>query len=156
MHMDEVYLDALLAYLHYFAIFAVFVTLSLELVLCKGAIDNATVRRLGHYDAAFAVSAMLALATGFLRAVYGVKGWGWYAENPFFWVKVGTFAVIGLISIVPTIAFLRWKKQNVAPTAEQTARVRKYIAWETFLLPILPLCAVLMARAIGSGVIVPI
>lgn len=149
MYLNAVYLDALLAYLHYIAIFAVFATLSLELVSCKGTIDQATVRRLGIYDIGFFAAAMLALATGVLRAIYGIKGWNWYAENPFFWIKVGTFAVIGLISIVPTMAFIRWKKQSIAPTAEQTAGVRKYIAWETFLLPILPLCAVLMARAIG-------
>ena len=28
--------------------------------------------------------------TGFTRAVYGVKGWAYYAHHPLFWAKIAT------------------------------------------------------------------
>src|SRR5262245_49206420 len=98
MNHIYMYADALYALRHYLAIFAVFVTLSLELVLCKGTLDIAAVRRLGRIDIAFFVAAMLALASGLARAFFGVKGWWFYAENFFFWIKISTFVLIGLIS----------------------------------------------------------
>lgn len=144
------YRDALYALLHYFAIFTVFVSLSVELVLCKGALDIPTVRRLGRIDIVFFVAAMLALGTGLLRAFLGVKGWWFYAENIFFWIKLTTFAVIGLVSIIPTVAFIRWRKKSAPISAAETGRVRRYLLAEMLLLPLLPVCAVLMARGIGA------
>jgi putative membrane protein len=143
------YTDALYALLHYFAIFAVVVTLGLELALCRGALDTSTVQRLARIDIAFFVAAMLALATGVLRAVFGIKGWAFYAGNLFFWLKIGTFFVIGLLSIVPTMAFIRWRKAGCVAAANESARVRRFLVIETMLLPVLPLCAVLMARGVG-------
>jgi putative membrane protein len=143
------YLDALYALLHYLAIFVVFVSLSIELVLCKGVLDAAAVQRLGRIDIVFFVAAMLALGTGLLRALLGVKGWWFYAGNIFFWIKLSTFVVIGLVSIAPTVAFIRWRKKPTSISAIETGRARRYLFWETLLLPILPICAVLMARGIG-------
>lgn len=142
--------DALLALLHYLSIFAVVAVIVAELVLCKGVLDPATVRRLSGIDRVYPIAALLALATGFARVFLGPKGWWFYGANPFFWAKLGVFIAIGLLSIPPTIAFIRWRKSGVAPTAAETAGTRRYISWQTMLLPLLPVCAVLMARGIGA------
>jgi putative membrane protein len=141
--------DALFALLHFLAIFAVLAALVSELTLCKGALDGDAVRRLGGIDRAYFVAAMLAVATGLARAFFGAKGWVFYADNPFFWAKVATFIAIALLSVPPTVAFVRWRKTGTTPYPDETARVRRYITWQTMLLPLLPLFAVLMARGIG-------
>ncbi|MBI3901436.1 MAG: DUF2214 family protein [Nitrosomonadales bacterium] len=141
--------DALFAFLHFAAIFAVVAILSCQLIFCKGTLDTASVRRLAGLDRAYMIAAILAVATGLLRAFAGAKGWSFYSTNPFFWAKIATFIAIGLLSIPPTITFIRWRNNGTQPNADEVARVRRYISWETMLLPLLPLFAVLMARGIG-------
>ncbi len=46
------------------------------------------------------------LIVGFSRAVYAAKGWAYYSHNLLFWAKIGTFAVIGLLSIAPTMSII--------------------------------------------------
>jgi len=67
---------------------------------------------------------------------------------------MAAFAVVGLISILPTMTFLRWRRAAKAsetflvPDAE-AKRVRRYVMAETHLIALLLLFAVLMARGIG-------
>jgi putative membrane protein len=136
--------DALFALLHHLAIFAFIAALVAELILCNG------VRRLVILDRAYFIAAILAIATGLLRLFFGAKGWPFYVPNPFFWAKMATFMVIALLSVPSTLAFLRWRKTGVTPYPDETTRVRRYISWQTMLLPLLPLFAVLMARGIGG------
>ena len=81
----------------------------------------------------------------------GGKGWAFYEANPFFWAKIATFALIGLISIRPTLAILRWRKaartapDYVPPQAELTA-ARRAIGLEILLLIPLLAFAAAMAR----------
>jgi putative membrane protein len=69
-------------------------------------------------------------------------------------VKLGLFLAIGLISIRPTLAFLRWRRTGASaagvsvPVAE-TKSARRTVLVELHLLALLPLAAVLMARGIG-------
>ncbi len=51
------------------------------------------------------------LATGLARTWWGMKGMGWYWQQPLLHLKLTLFVVIGLISIQPTLAFRRWVKQ---------------------------------------------
>jgi putative membrane protein len=68
---------------------------------------------------------------------------------------MAAFAVIGLVSILPTMTFMRWNKAAganssfTAPDAD-VRRIRRYVIGETHLIALLLLCAVLMARGIGA------
>src|SRR5262249_2631019 len=92
----------------------------------------------------------LILIVGFARAIFAAKGWDYYAHNAFFWAKIGTFAVIGLLSIPPTLAFLKWRRKSVSPTHEAVARVRRYLWLEVMLFALLPAFAAVMARGYGE------
>jgi putative membrane protein len=86
--------------------------------------------------------------------IWGAKGWDYYQDQPFFWAKIGAFALIGLISIVPTRTFMRWVKQGggdggVVPPAD-VSRARRLVMIETMLVGLLLLFASLMARGIGG------
>jgi putative membrane protein len=102
----------------------------------------------------FGFAALAVLITGLLRVFYGAKGYAFYVHNPVFHVKVGLFILVGLMSIVPTINILRWKKQgktlpNFVPTPAEIAKTRRWVMIESHLIIFIPLAAVLMARGIG-------
>ncbi len=146
-------LESALAYAHILAILAVVVFLTSEAALCRPEwINAAIVRRLVRVDVIYLIAAMLLLATGLARAWFGIKGNHWYWAQPLLHLKLTLFVLIGLISIRPTLAFLRWRKRLDAdgslPPAEEVRSTRRWVMIEAHLLMLLPLLGVLMARGI--------
>jgi putative membrane protein len=146
--------DALLAYLHFLALIGTVATVVAEAVLCRPGLDERRLKVLGRVDLWYLVMALLALASGFGRAIWGLKGWAFYANNPVFWVKIGLFVLVGLLSIVPTIRFIRWAKTLAATPGTTVAdgevkAMSRYIVIELGLLALIPLMAVLMSRGFG-------
>ena len=146
--------DALLAYLHYISIFTMIVFLTAEAVVLRPGMTPEIRQRLARYDAVFGFAALAVLVTGLLRVFYGAKGYTFYVHNPVFHVKVGLFILVGLLSIIPTITILRWKKQgktlpDFVPTPSEIAKTRRWVMIESHLIIFIPLAAVLMARGIG-------
>lgn len=60
-------LDALLAYLHFTAIFLLFAFLTTQAILMRSPLDARAIRLLGRVDIGYAISAAVALLTGMLR-----------------------------------------------------------------------------------------
>lgn len=153
--MDPIWLDFALASLHHTAVFALFTILAVEIVYAKPGLSAATLRRLGTIDMLYGLSAAAVLVAGIARAVWGLKGWDYYAANPLFWTKIGLFAGIGLLSLVPTFAFLRWNARLRAdpaylpPDAEVQAN-RKWMHMETTLLILMPIVAAALARGLAD------
>ena len=76
--------------------------------------------------------------------------------NSLFHAKLGLFILVGLLSIVSTVVFIKWRKtlkagQVPAPSARQVRLVTWSIRLELLQLLAIPLLATLMAR--GYGVI---
>jgi len=147
-------LDATLAFLHFTAILLVAGFLVAEAMLLRGDLGARDISALVRSDIGFAASAVLALATGLARVFFGAKGAAFYADDPLFWAKLGLFLAIGLISIRPTLAFLRWRRAardaaGFSVPAAETKSARRTVLVELHLLALLPLAAVLMARGIG-------
>ena len=89
-----------------------------------------------------------------MRAVYAAKGWAYYSVNLFFWAKIGTFAVTGVLSAMPTIAILRWRgavaaDPAFAPAPAAIRNVRRFLWAEVVLFALLPVFAAAMARGYG-------
>jgi putative membrane protein len=94
---------------------------------------------------------MLVIVIGIARVVWGIKGAEFYLSNPWFWTKMATFLIIGLLSIPPTIAILKWRKAQAAdaaflPPAADLVRSRRYVKHEAMLLAIVFASAAAMAR----------
>ena len=145
--------DAILAYLHFMAIFGLFVLLAKELMLFKVGAANADIGALAWTDGAFGMTAGIVLLTGAARAVFGVKGWAFYEHNVVFHIKIGLFVLIALISILPTVSILRWRKSRRQDASFRVAdkewnRARRIVLIELHLLALLPLAAVIMARGL--------
>ena len=129
------WLDALLAYLHYISIFTLIVFLTAESVVLRPDMTPEIRKRLGRYDAVYGVAAVAVVVTGVLRVIYGAKGYAFYVHNPIFHIKIGLFILVVLMSIVPTINILRWKKQgktlpDFVPTPSEIAKTRRWVMVE--------------------------
>lgn len=148
-------LEALLAYAHILAILTLVVFLTSEAALCRAEWFNAVVvERLARVDAIYGVSAIAVLATGFARIIWGAKGSSYYWGNPLLWTKLGLFIVVGLVSIVPTMRFIRWRRAlretGALPSEEEIRKVRRLVMLQAHIVPVIPLAAVFLARGFGS------
>jgi putative membrane protein len=131
-----------------------FVILAIELVLVRPGISAETILRVTRIDGLYGLLAGLALVVGGLRVVYGVKGAAFYIHNPLFWTKLGLFLLVGLISISPTLNYIRWRKalradSNALPNDASVKATRQLIHIELMLLFLMPILAAMMARGIG-------
>jgi putative membrane protein len=146
-------MEPLITYLHYLAIVLISGFLVAEMVVCRPSLEAEQVRLLPRLDIFFFVGALLALATGLLRLFYYAKGVGFYLPNPFFLAKMALYIAIAMLSIKPTMTFIRWRRNmletGALPPAPEIAAARRLIHAEVVLLALMPLMAVLMARGIG-------
>jgi putative membrane protein len=142
-------LDLVLAVLHHLFVFALFAVLFAELVSVRRGMDATAVARVAAMDAWYGVLAGLIVIVGFARAIFAAKGWDYYLHNEFFWAKIATFVVIALLSIPPTLAFLRWRRTSTLPTDKAVANVRRYLWIEVALFALLPAFAAAMAQGYG-------
>ena len=146
--------DAILAWIHFVFAFLMVGTLVAESFILRLPVDGRVARLLARVDLFYGISAGLLVAAGVSRVIWGAKGWLYYQGQPFFWAKMAAFAVVGLISILPTMTFLRWRRaakasETFAVPEAEAKRVRRYVMAETHLIALLLLFAVLMARGIG-------
>lgn len=146
---------ALIAFGHFLAFFALSAALVLQLALLRESPDIETARRIQRADRAAGLSAVLLLVFGFLRVFEFEKGSEYYFSNTFFLLKLALFVAAALISIYPTVVFIRWSgdiARGAAPALEAATvkRIKSIIHWELVLIMGILLCASLMAKGFGS------
>ena len=145
--------DALLAYAHFIAIFALAGLLAGELFLLRKNLPADLVRRVRVIDRGYGIAAGLVVLTGLARLNLGLKGAAFYTHNPVFWTKMALFAAVGLISILPTVAYLRWSRRllpdgSLVLDDAEFARLRALLWLQIALFIFIPLCAAFMARGL--------
>src|SRR5262249_53415271 len=94
------------------------------------------------------------LLVGLARVFELEKGPTYYFHTWTFLAKLALFVIIGLVSIVPTIEFLRWRpavKTGKIPavSAEKIKSIGSIIHYELIGVVLILLCAALMAKGIG-------
>jgi len=146
--------SALFAFLHHAAAFLLVAVVMVELVLMRGELTVATARTLLRMDSMYGLCAVVLLIVGFIRVFYTEKGAAYYFHSGSFLAKLALFIAVGLLSILPTVQFLGWRKAlkaGQAPTVDDATRrrVRMIIHTELTLLLLIMLCAALMASGIG-------
>lgn len=144
-----------IAFLHFAAVFGVFGTLVGEWLVFSRAPTVAQARQLQRLDRLYGLSATVLLVAGGIRAWRFEKGLDYYLSNPFFHLKLTLFVLVGLLSIYPTVAFIRWSndlKAGRAPvvTEAQHAWIARLLKIELVALFAILVCASLMAKGIGA------
>jgi putative membrane protein len=147
-------IDLLLAIVHHLCAFGIAAVVTAELVLVRPGMQPSAVRLAARYDAAYGVLAVGLLVIGFLRVYFGAKGAEYYFHNHIFLTKVGLFLIMGLLSIKPTLRYLRWQKAlradpGFAPEEAEIKAVRKLLMAEIHVFSLIPIAAAAMARGYG-------
>lgn len=143
-----------LAFLHHAAFVAVMALLTVELVLLRFDLTPPIARTILRMDAAYGVAALVILVAGLLRVFYTEKGTAYYFHSGTFLTKITLFVIVGLLSIYPTMQFMRWRpalREQRAPQldAATRSRLRMLVHIELTLLLVMLLMAAMMARGIG-------
>lgn len=147
-------MSAFVAFLHHLCFVAIMLLLSFEMLLLKQPLTLASARKIMRYDAIYGAFAGAVLIVGALRVMYFEKGPLYYMHSTPFMAKMALFIAVGLISIYPTLTFLKWGKslkQGIVPILDeaQNRRLRILIHVELTLLLLMMLCAAMMAKGIG-------
>ncbi|MEJ8825660.1 DUF2214 family protein [Variovorax humicola] len=148
-------LEAILAYVHLLAILTMVVFISSEAALCRVQwLNAAVVERLARVDMVYGIAAGAVLLSGIARTWWGVKGTVWYWTNPLLHLKLGLFAIVGIVSVFPTMRYLRWRKTlratGAMPSESEIVKTRKLVMIQAHLIALIPLVAVFFARGFGK------
>jgi putative membrane protein len=147
--------SSLVAYLHFVSAFGLVATLFFEWFTFSRTPTALDAKRLALADRWYGLFAVVLLVVGFTRAYAFGKGFDFYLHSPFFHLKLTLFVLIGLLSIYPTIRFMRWRpdiQAGRAPqvTAAQHRIISRSLAAQMLLLLLLLLAASLMAHGVGA------
>src|SRR5690606_8002257 len=147
-------MNVLFAFLHHLCFLAIMLLLSFEMLALKQPLTLQSAARIRRYDAIYGVAALLVLLIGSLRVMYFEKGAYYYMHSAPFMVKMALFLAVGLISVYPTVTFLKWGKslkQGIVPQldAARSRKLRLIIHVELTLLGLMILCAAMMAKGMG-------
>ncbi len=141
--------EILLRYLHFISIFGIVGALVSEHLLLEKAMTRKALRRMAIIDGIYGLSAILAVAAG-LTLWFGVgKPADFYTQNWIFHLKLTLAVLLGLLSLPPTIFFLRQRKGDQTEMVELPKYIILLVRVELILVLLIPLCAVLMAKGIG-------
>ena len=147
---------AFMAFLHHLFAFTLVACVVYEFIAYRKGLGIEEARRIQRADLMYGISAGLLLVVGLLRVFYFEKGPAYYSHNFFFWLKMNAFLVVGLLSIDPTIRYLRWNKvlkENRAPEIDdkEFKRTRLLLSLEVIGIAIILFAAAMMARGIGMN-----
>lgn len=140
---------ATFAALHFLLAFTLVACLAAELTLLRGPPQQLPFASLARIDAVYGLSAVLLVAVGLYRALFLDKGWQYYSHSVPFILKLSLFGAIALLSIYPTVQFVRSRRGGRSVTAETAGRIRKIVVAELVLVAALIICASMAARGIG-------
>ncbi len=138
------------AWIHYIGIMLLLASLLGEHLVLKQELAVSQARTLQRLDSIYGGSAVLVLVTGIMR-MYLEKGTTYYLHNGAFHALIGVFVLVTLISIFPTVVFLRWRADTRAGRGQQLAprqfkRLQMILRSEMALLLLAPLFATWMAH----------
>ena len=139
------------AFLHHLAFVALFVALAAEMVLLRQPFTLEVARRLQLYDGIYGAAAGIVLLAGGIRVFFLEKGYYYYLTNHAFLTKFALFLIVGAISVIPTIEYMRWRTETKAGKVPQVdpaklVRIRKLIHWQLLGLMLMLFFAAWMAR----------
>jgi putative membrane protein len=149
-----VIVNSIMASLHHIAAFTLTACLVYEFVAYRRNLTVAEARNIQRVDLVYGIAAGLVLVVGFLRVYFFEKGPNYYFANHVFWTKMALFVIVGLLSVYPTIRYIKWNpllaENKVPEIPEKEYRNIRLLLWlEMAGLVLILFAAPLMARGIG-------
>jgi len=140
--------EILIKYLHFIGIMALLSTLVMDFFQLAKNVNTIKIKQIAMIDATYGLSALLVLATGLLQWFVIGKPATYYNTNYIFHIKITLFVIMVVLSIYPTIFFLKNRKATQELITFPKI-VPILIKLELILLIAIPLLAVLVANGKG-------
>ncbi len=142
--------ELFLRYVHFVSILAIAGSLVSEHVVLQKEMTSGQLSRLAKIDAVYGVASLTLLAAGLTLWLgsYG-KPAVVYTRNWIFLTKISLVGLIGLLSIYPTVFFLKNLRGNREEKVPVPTVIFMLLRLELLLLLIIPFLAGLMARGVG-------
>ena len=107
-------------------------------------------------DIIYGIAGVALLVSGIYRVIKFGQGSEFYTHNPIFWIKIIIFALVGSLSLYPTITYVLWAiplRKGTLPQVNNNlvSRLRLIINIELLGFASIPFIATLMARGVGLG-----
>ena len=147
--MDTQNIEIVLKYIHFVCIFVIVGSLIAEFVLLGPRVSRKELARISRIDGLYGLASMILLAAGLSLWFWVGKPADYYSKNPLFLMKIGLFILIGLLSIKPTIFFIKERKGDAEEEVEIPRSIRTMLRMEIIILFMIPIFAVMMAKGIG-------
>lgn len=142
--------ELVLRYLHFISIFAIVGSLTSEHMLLKKELKRSEITTLAKIDAVYGIAAAILLTAGLTLWLSGVgKPAVFYTKNWVFHTKLTCFLAVGILSIYPTVFFIKNRKGNPDEIVAIPKKIFMMLRTELLLLLIIPLLAGLMSRGVG-------
>ncbi len=146
--------SASVAYIHYLSFMLCFGALIYERISLKANPNRQEAISMVIADVIYGIAGIALLVSGILRVIKFGQGSEFYTENPIFWTKIIVFALVGSLSLYPTITYVLWaiplSKGNLPQVTDNlAARLRLVVNIELLGFASIPFLATLMARGVG-------
>ena len=146
--------SAFVAFIHYLSFMICFGALIFERISLKPNPDRKEAISMVLADIVYGIAGISLLISGIYRVLKFGQGSEFYTQNPIFWTKIIVFALVGSLSLYPTVTYVLWaiplSKGNLPKVTENlVARLRLIINVELIGFASIPFLATLMARGVG-------
>ena len=150
----ELIKSASVAYLHYLSFMFCFGALVFERISLKINPNKKEAISMVIADVIYGIAGIALLVSGIYRVIKYGEGSEFYTQNPVFWTKIIVFALVGSLSLYPTITYVLWaiplSKGTLPQVSENlVSRLRLIINIEIVGFASIPFLATLMARGVG-------
>tara|TARA_Y100000589_G_scaffold40815_1_gene34269 strand:- start:3 stop:491 length:489 start_codon:yes stop_codon:yes gene_type:complete len=146
--------SASVAHTHYLSFMLCFGALVYERISLKTNPNKNEAISMVVADIIYGIAGIALLVSGIYRVIKFGQGSEFYIQNPIFWIKIVVFALVGSLSLYPTITYILWaaslSKGNLPQVTEPLAsRLRLIVNVELVGFALIPFLATLMARGVG-------
>ena len=150
----EVIKSASVAYVHYLSFMFCFGALIFERISIKVSPNREQAISMVIADIIYGIAGVALLVSGIYRVIKFGQGADFYTHNPVFWTKIIIFALVGSLSLYPTVTYILWaiplsKGKLPEVSSRLVSRLKLIINIELIGFSFIPLFATLMARGFG-------
>lgn len=135
--------------LHIIFVLVLFACLVLEYKLIKNQLPRETIKQLAIIDGIYGLSSIFILVSGFYIALKLGKGFDFYFTHNTIYIKLTIFVVVGLLSIYPTIYFIKNRSGKLTDLIDVPLAIKRIITVELILILCIPFFAVMLANGIS-------
>ena len=146
--------SASVAYVHYLSFMICFGALLFERISVKTDPNRKEAISMVVADVIYGIAGIALLVSGIFRVIKFGQGAELYTQNPIFWTKIVTFALVGSLSLYPTVTYVLWaiplsKGELPNVTSKLVSRLKLIINVELVGFASIPFLATLMSRGVG-------